>query len=308
MESVEDAFDREHALVFGIGGSGDVVGAIPTARLLEGHGVEVTLGGIPWEPAPQDPVVGPRSFDEIEHVERVSDTVGLATGDTRTHDGIAFTETHVAAHYDQPVALVDITRGAEGMIDGIDEACGALDIDLVVGTDSGGDVLARGDEPGLRSPVTDGLGLVALDGITTESMLGVFGYGSDGELAPDELDAGVARAAERDGLLGAWGLTPRVRTEMEGVLEVVSTEASRLPVEASRGAVGERTIRGGEVSLRLTPPSVVTFYFDPAAVAATSELAGYVRGSRSLDEIRDAFEDAGVTTEFEREEHRLAEE
>lgn len=45
METIEEAFKHERALVFGIGGSGDIVGSIPTARLLELHGVEVSIGG-----------------------------------------------------------------------------------------------------------------------------------------------------------------------------------------------------------------------------------------------------------------------
>lgn len=305
MDTLEDAFEYEHALVFGIGGSGDVVGTVPTARLLESHGVETTLGGVAWEPAPRDPQLGPRPLDEIDGVERVSDTVGLADGDTRTHDGYAFAETHVADYYGEPVALIDISAGVDGMIDGIEAARDALGIDLVVGTDSGGDALARGDEPGLRSPITDGLGLVVLDELAVESFLGVFGYGSDGELTIDELDAGIARAAERGGLLGAWGITPRTRDELEALVDVVETEASRLPVEAAGGGIGERTIRGGEVSLRLTPPSVVTFYFEPSAVTATSRIAALVAEHRDLDASREALLDRGLETEFEREAERM---
>lgn len=305
METLETLFDHDRALVFGVGGSGDVVGSIPTARFLENHGLDVLLGGVTWEPVPTDSVPGPRSFDEISGLERVSEALGLATGDTVTEDGMEFTETCVARYYDELVALIDLHTGAAGMARGIDTACEKLDVDLVVGVDVGGDVLAVGDEPGLRSPVTDGLGLAALDEIETESCLGVFGYGSDGELTIAELEAAIARAAERNGLLGAWGLTPRVRDELESVLEVVNTEASRLPVEAARGELGERTIRRGEVTLDVRAPSVVTFYFDPAKVAATSELDDLVRGTESLDEATENLTAAGYVTEFDRERDRL---
>ncbi|MDY6764532.1 MAG: DUF1152 domain-containing protein, partial [Halobacteria archaeon] len=153
METLEDAFNCDKALVFGIGGSGDIVGSIPTARLLELHGLNVILGGVAWEPTPRDPKVGPRSLDEIQNIEMISETVGLATGETRTHDGVEFTESKVAAYYAENTALIDITRGAEGTIQGLDEACDEMEIDLVVGTDSGGDILAKGNEEGLRSPL-----------------------------------------------------------------------------------------------------------------------------------------------------------
>ena len=186
METLEDAFERERALVIGLGGGGDIVGAVPTARLLERHGVETLLGGVAWEPAPADPTVGPTGFDDIHTIERVSETVAWASEDTRTTDGVVFAETGVARATGNRTLLVDLTAGLDGMIDGIEAACERLDIDLVVGTDSGGDALARGDEPGLRSPVTDGLGLATLEALSVPTMLGVFGYGSDGELTRDE--------------------------------------------------------------------------------------------------------------------------
>lgn len=191
------------------------------------------------------------------------------------------------------------------MIDGLTEACRKVGIDLVIGTDSGGDVLARGDEPGLRSPITDGLGLVTLDELDIDTCLGVFGYGSDGELTIDELEAGIERTAKRGGLFGGWAMTPRIRANMEAVLEQVTTEASRLPVEAMHGNLGERAIRDGDVSVHLTPPSVVTFYFDPTIVAATSQIVPYIYDSRDLADLRASFAQAGFVTEFEREQERL---
>lgn len=308
MDALTDGFDRDRALVFGIGGSGDVVGAVPTARLLERHGVAATLGGVAWRPAPGDPHIGPRSLTEIEPVEPVgdADAVAYATGETRTTDGVAFAESRVAAHYDERVVLVDVTGGIDAVVAGLEAACEAEGFDLVVGTDSGGDVLAAGDEPGLRSPITDGLGLVALTELSVETALGVFGWGSDGELTRAELTAGFERAARRGGYLGAWGLTPPVVAEMEGLLEHVATEASRLPVEAARGSLGPRTIRGGEVPVELTPPSTATFYFDPGTVADSSAVADVVREERGLQAIRRALVEQGLTTEFEREEARLA--
>lgn len=101
---------------------------------------------------------------------------------------IVFTETVVARHYDTDTALIDISNGVDAVRRGLDAAAEQLGIDLVVGVDAGGDVLARGDEPGVRSPVIDGIGLVALDDLDTDACLGVFGYGSDDKLTHDELE------------------------------------------------------------------------------------------------------------------------
>lgn len=305
MESLEDAFAVDRALVFGIGGSGDVVGTIPTARLLESHGVSVTIGGIAWEPTPRDPVIGPRGLGELTSFEQVSETVGLVTGETQTTDGVGFSETIVAEYYDEEVVLIDITSGVDGMISGLNAACDSLGFDLVIGTDSGGDVLATGTEAGLRSPVSDGLGIVSLSELEYPSFLGMFGYGSDGELTRPELDTALARVAAADGILGAWGVTQRVRDELDGVLKRVPTEASRLPVDAAHGAIGTKTIRDGMVSLELTPPSMVTFYFTPTSVQSYSMIAELVSEHRSLDAIQSAFQAEGIVTEFDREAARM---
>lgn len=65
--------------------------------------------------------------------------------------------------------------------------CG-IHLDLVIDGDAGGDVLAVDDEPGLRSHVTDGFGLAHLEALETDPCLGIFGYGSDGELTIEELE------------------------------------------------------------------------------------------------------------------------
>lgn len=155
-----------------------------------------------------DPQPGPRHFDDIESIEQLNDAVALATGETQTRDGIEFAETQVARHYDEQVVLLDLVGGTEGVTAGLDDACSRLDVDLIVGTDAGGDVLASGDKPGIKSPLTDAVMLSALSSVETDACLGVFGYGSDGELTLEELSGAFARTARREGFLGAWGLTP----------------------------------------------------------------------------------------------------
>ncbi len=303
METLEAAFDHDRALVYGVGGGGDVVSTIPTARLLERHGVDVLLGGLSWERVVLDPTPGPRALSEIENVDRVSDAVGLAGPQTQTADGVRFAETEVAALTDDPVALVDVSGGVRGVTDGLESACDELNVDLVVGVDAGGDALATGSEPGIRSPIADAVAVAALDELDVPSLLGVFGWGSDGELTTEELDAALDGVAERGGLLGAWGLTPAVGDELDDVLAAVETEASRLPVEASRGGLGQHSIRGGQRSLRLTAASTVTFYLDPSAVAAGSDLVSLVHETSSVEAAHRALQDAGYATEigYERE-------
>ncbi|MGB9954730.1 DUF1152 domain-containing protein (plasmid) [Haloarcula marismortui] len=306
MDSIEDAFDKTRALVFGIGGGGDVIGALPTARLLEQQGVETVVGGLAWERSLVDPQPGPRSLDELNHIDRVSEALAIGTADTRTKDGISFAETSVAAQLQREVALLDVTGGVTGLQSGLETACEKLGIDLVVGTDSGGDVLATGSEPGVVSPLADGICLAALSQLSVPTSIGMFGYGSDGELTLEELHQNVGAVAAGDGLLGAWGLSRTVGAEIEQLLDDIRTDASRLPLRVSRGEVGTHSIRDGKRTVELTPASTVTFYLDTATVAARSDPASIVAGTDSIEEADQCLRAAGFETELSYE-RRLAE-
>src|SRR5512145_3460453 len=67
--SLEELLRRSrHALVVGVGGGGDVVGALAAARFLELMGLTFTLGGLSWERLVHDPVPGPRKLSEVRNV------------------------------------------------------------------------------------------------------------------------------------------------------------------------------------------------------------------------------------------------
>src|SRR3990170_4787861 len=68
-----------------------------------------------------------------------------------------------------------------GALDGLEVAMKELHTDLLVGLDVGGDSLAQGNEPGLRSPLADSIMLAAyaeLEKLGHRTLWGVFGYGS----------------------------------------------------------------------------------------------------------------------------------
>ena len=61
----------------------------------------------------------------------------------------------------EETVLVDATLGPAAIADGLAAAAAALDADLIVFVDVGGDALAHGDEPGLASPLCDSIMLAA---------------------------------------------------------------------------------------------------------------------------------------------------
>jgi hypothetical protein len=57
----------------------------------------------------------------------------------------------------------------------------------------------------------------------------------------------------------------------------------------------------------MTPAATVTFYFDPGAVAASSDVAERVRSTASLEAAHRALSEAGYRTELDYEREAAAE-
>jgi hypothetical protein len=298
-----------HALVIGVGGGGDVVGALASARLLEFCGLRFTLGGLPWERFVYDPASGPRRLIEIEDVRILHPQAWMVNGTTQTHSGIRFTETEMAALYGWEVLHIDISKGVTGAIAGIEAAVATLGTDLLVGIDVGGDSLAQGGEPGLRSPLADAVMLAAFNELEKhgyQTLWGVFGYRSDGELTTDEIEHALAQVTKAGGLLGAWALTPQVVSELEDVVEKVPTEASAIPLRCARGAWGKGSIRYDERYVKLTPLTTLTFYLSPSILFHSIALpAQAVASTTSLEEANDALHRLGIKSELDLERERI---
>src|SRR5438128_8531066 len=161
-QSLEDQIKSSaRALVIGVGGGGDVVGALAVGRFLEFCDVEFILGGLSWERSVFDPIPGPRMLSEVENVRVLHPYVWMANPESQTDTGVFFAESKMAAAHGKEVLLVDINGGVNGVVEGLEAAIKEFKTDLLVGLDVGGDSLAQGNEPGLRSPLADSIMLAA---------------------------------------------------------------------------------------------------------------------------------------------------
>jgi hypothetical protein len=297
----------ERPLVLGIGGGGDVVGALATAELARDHdGAAPVLGGLTWERRPVDPVPGPRAVGEIDGAQELAPGILLAGPDTHVRGrDMYFAESRMAQFLGERTMLVDINGGPDVVASGLTVAAARLGCDLLVFIDVGGDVLANGDEPGLRSPLCDAVMLAAAARLHENGLPvlgGVFGIGCDAELTPAEVLARLADVAAAGGLCGARGLTGPVADRLEGAIRVVPTEASAQAVRAFRGASGTAAIRGGASTVELSTIAAVTFYLDiGATVRAAGRLAAAVSDATSIEEANDALHALGVRTELDLE-------
>jgi hypothetical protein len=294
-------------LVLGIGGGGDVVGALATAEACRiYHRAHPVLGGIAWERRPIDPLPGPRGANEIEGATWLAPCVLEAGPETAVAaTSVHFAEAHMSAFLGEPTVLVDILPGPVEVASGLAGAANRLGADLLVFVDVGGDALGHGDEPGLASPLCDAVMLAAAGRLQRQGrqVLGaVFGPGCDGELTVEELLARVAELAAAGGVAGMRGLTAPVARRLEEAVTVVPTEASAQALRCFRGERGTATIRGGRRTVELSPIGATTIYFDPeAAIGSAARLAAAVYDAQSLEEANDALRALGVSTELDYE-------
>jgi hypothetical protein len=294
-------------LVLGIGGGGDVVGALATAEHARiYHGAEPVLGGVTWERRVVDPVPGPRRADEIEDAREIAPHVLAAGADTRVRaSGVRFAETHLAGLLGEEVLLVDPNPGPATVAAGLAAAADELGCDLLVFVDVGGDALAHGDEPGLSSPLCDALLLAAAAHLADAGrpLVGaIFGAGCDGELTLAEVEERFAELAAAGGLAGAIGLTEPVAERLERAVAAVPTEASALPLRAFRGESGATEIRSGRRTVPLSPAAALTVYFDvTAAVGSAARCAAAVLGASDLENANDKLHEMGVRSELDLE-------
>jgi hypothetical protein len=303
-------------VVLGIGGGGDVVGALATAEVCRLHGAEPVVGGVTWERRPIDPQPGPRAEAEIEGARSLAPGVLAASPGTRVREsGVLFAESRMAELLNEETILVDATLGPPQLADGLAAAAAALGADLIVLVDVGGDALAHGDEPGLASPLCDAVMLAAAArlaqrapaaGSSPAVLGGIFGIGCDGELTPSEVLARLSEVGAAGGLAGARGLTPAIAQRLEEAVGVVPTEASAQALRCFRGEIGRAEIRSGRRTVELSPAGALTFYFDPlAALGSAARLAAAVMDALDLDDANEILHGLGVRTELDYERDAL---
>jgi hypothetical protein len=295
-------------LCLGIGGGGDVVGALHAALIAREAGLHAVVGGVTWERRPVDPLPGPRRLDEIDGADALNAHVALAGPDTTGPGGFRFAESHMSAVLGERTVLVDPHGGPAALADGLDDAAARLGCDAIALVDVGGDVLAHGDEPGLASPLCDALLLAAAEHARLPCTGAVFGVGCDGELTPEEVLERLAEVAAAGGSRGAQGITPAHADALEAAVAKVPTEASAMAVRCARGEHGRGPIRDGRRTVPLSPLGAVTFLFDArAAVRSAARLAHAVRDAASLHDAHETLTAMGIRTELRWEQERAGE-
>jgi hypothetical protein len=162
--------------------------------------------------------------------------------------------------------------------------------------DVGGDLLAHGDEPTLRSPLADSLILGATAEFEHARAL-VTGAGVDGEL-PETL------VRQRYAELGARLVHRLSAADVEPFRPLFAwhpSEATGLLCATAAGARGTVEIRDQGYPVALTDGTPEVHELAAPRVAEINRIAHQLRGTRSLDEAEDALRATGRESEIDYE-------
>jgi hypothetical protein len=176
--------------------------------------------------------------------------------------------------------LLDPAHGARGMRAQLAELVEIHRPEAVTVLDVGGDALARGDEPGLRSPLADALSLAAATGLDVPVTVLVAGPGLDGEL-------NEAQVLDITGTEAAYGLTAGDVEPFRVVLDWHPSEATALLAAAACGLRGRVEVRDAGLTVDLTDRSASIYRLSLSDVLGINPLAVALADTTSLDQAED---------------------
>lgn len=268
---------RMKRLIVAAGGGGDAVAAALLHAALYGDEDQAVILTYAWDRLLIDPVPGPRGPDNFTGLEQLTPAVWTVPAAARPIAPAGSTLPRLAAELPHTFALIDPNHGAEGITRQLEELIGHLSPESIDLLDVGGDILARGDESTLKSPLADALTLGACCQVNASIRLLVAGPGLDGELPLDDLR----------GMLGALvhTFTPKDVEPVGSVLEWHPSEATGMLAATARGVRGTCEVRDAGLPVALTDEGPTVHLVDLDDAVARNQLARAIMATETLDEV-----------------------
>ncbi|MEU9009451.1 DUF1152 domain-containing protein [Streptomyces sp. NPDC048479] len=264
-------------LIVAAGGGGDAVAASMLDAALYGDEGPAVVFTYAWDRLLVDPVPGPRGPASFTGLRPLTRSVQVVPGEARPVAPAGSTLPRLAAELPQTFALIDPHHGAEGITRQLEELIQHLEPESIDLLDVGGDILARGDEPTLRSPLADALTLAACCQVNAPVRLLVAGPGLDGEIPAEDL-------RDRTGPI-LLTLTAEHVEPVSSVLEWHPSEATAMLAATARGVRGLCEVRDAGLPVPLTDegPTIHEAELDDALTR--NELARAILATETLDEV-----------------------
>ncbi|MEU3423753.1 DUF1152 domain-containing protein [Streptomyces murinus] len=263
-------------LIVAAGGGGDAVAAAMLDAALYGDDGRAVIFTYAWDRLLVDPLPGPRGAADFAGLASFTPAVWSVPATARPLAPAASTLPRLAAELPHTFALIDPYHGAEGITRQLEELVRHLEPESIDILDVGGDILARGDEPTLKSPLADALTLAACCQVNAPVRLLVAGPGLDGELP----------AADPHHLLGplVHTFTPGDVETVSSVLEWHPSEATAMLAATARGVRGTCEVRDAGLPVPLTDEGPTVHEVDLDEALARNALARSILTTATLDE------------------------
>ncbi|MGQ0843474.1 MAG: DUF1152 domain-containing protein [Sporichthyaceae bacterium] len=289
------------SLLIAAGGGGDAIAAAMLAPLL-GVGGEVCVLSWSWDRLLVDPLPGPRVAVDFADLRRHAPGALEVVASTTMQPPAGSTLPRLANELGARLFLMDGSSGVTGMADQIRHVVDVVGANELVLLDVGGDVLAQGGEPRLRSPLADLMALAACTASRLPCRLAVAGPGVDGEIEP-----GVV-LARLEGL-GALRCRPVDTARIAALSAVFSwhpSEASGVFAAAACGVRGTVEVRDAGDFVVLDD-EVASVWTVDAYLAGNESPARLLQGTTTLDEAAEVMRETLGVCELDYERAKAAE-
>ncbi|MFF7488642.1 DUF1152 domain-containing protein [Streptomyces luteogriseus] len=264
-------------LIVAAGGGGDAVAAAMIHAALYGDEDQAVILTYAWDRLLIDPVPGPRGPNNFTGLQPLTPAVWAVPAEARPIAPAGSTLPRLAAELRHTFALIDPRHGVEGVTRQLEELVDHLSPESIDLLDVGGDILARGDEPTLKSPLADAVTLAACCQLNAPVRLLVAGPGLDGELPLDELR----------GMLGPLihTLTTKNVEPISSILEWHPSEATGMLAATARGVRGTCEMRDAGLPVPLSGEGPTVYEVDLDEALTRNQLARAILTTANLDEV-----------------------
>ncbi|QKZ19923.1 DUF1152 domain-containing protein [Streptomyces chartreusis] len=264
-------------LIVAAGGGGDAVAAAMLDAALYGDEDPAVILTYAWDRLLVDPVPGPQSVHDFTGLEQLTPSVSTVPAEAHPIAPAGSTLPRLAAELPHTFAMIDPYQGALGVARQLEELVSRLGPESIDLLDVGGDVLARGDEPTLKSPLADALTLAACCQVDAPVRLLIAGPGLDGELPHEDLR----------GVLGSLvhTFTAKDTESISSVLEWHPSEATGMLAATARGVRGTCEVRDAGLPVPLTDEGPTVHEADMDEALSRNRLARAVVATETLEEV-----------------------
>ncbi|GGO47563.1 hypothetical protein GCM10012286_41150 [Streptomyces lasiicapitis] len=248
-----------------------------------------------WDRLIVDPVPGPRSPADFTGLHQLTPHVWAVPGTATLKPPHAATLPRLAAELPHTFALIDPYAGATGITRQLDELTTHFTPETIDLLDVGGDILAHGNEPTLRSPLADALTLAACTRAkaAADVRLLVAGPGLDGELPADTLRPRLGPLVTT--------FTPEHTQAITSVLNWHPSEATALLAATALGARGLCEVRDAGLPVPLTDEGPTVHQADLTPAFASNRLAQSIADTTTLGEAEERCRAVSGTSEIDYE-------